>query len=421
MVVRSETNLIAKVLSGFIALTSMISAVAFAQSEVLIYNFRGGADGYGPSSQLVFDQAGNLYGVTYGQYGSTWGSVYKLSPNGDGTWTETQLHRFSGRADGSEPSGRLLIDRKGNLFGTTASDVFELSPRPNGKWKETVLYTFQGGNDAGDPVAGLIRDSLGNFFGTTTSGGTFNGGTVFELSQDDFGSWNESVLYSFPEPGAGPYGSLVMDKVGNLLGTTFRGGRADGGTVFELVPQVDGGWQEQTIHEFTSLFSLGDGSEPIPGLTVGPNGHFYGTTLLGGEDRCFTAPYGCGTVFEIAPTDDGTWEEQVIYSFHGVDGFLPYGQLAFDKAGNIYGTTEYGGNAGGCTYGFDVVNCGVAFKLTQARGVWSEQILVNFANGPLGGQPTTGLVPDVAGNLYGVSFSGGQFDAGLVYEISNLQ
>lgn len=171
-----------------------------------------------------------------------------------------------------------------------------------------------------------------------------------------------------------------MDKHGDLLGTTFRGGSVDGGTVFELVPQVGGGWQKQTIHEFTSIFSLGDGSEPIPGLTVGPSGHFYGTTLLGGEDRCFSAPYGCGTIFEIAPSHDGTWKEQVIYSFHGGDGFLPYGQLAFDKAGNIYGTTEYGGNDGGCTYGFDIVNCGVAFKLTQSSGVWSEQVLVNFAN-----------------------------------------
>ena len=138
------------------------------------------------------------------------------------------------------------------------------------------------------------------------------------------------------------------------------------------------------------------------------------------SEQLFRRTIWLRTIFKIAPSQNGTWKEQVIYSFHGGDGFLLYGQLAFDKAGDVSGTTYYGGNAGGCTYGFDIVNCGVAFKLSQSNGVWSEQVLVNFANGPLGGQPDAGLVLDRAGNLYGVSFSGGKFDAGLVYKISNL-
>jgi len=319
----------------------------------------------------------------------------------------------------------LLLDAQGNLYGTTtgggargAGTVYELSPQSDGTWKEQVLYSFGSPNDASAPQAGLVRDSQGNFFGTTTSGGgKANGGTVFELSPDGSGGWAEKVLFSFPESGAGPYGSLIMDKNGSLYGTTFRGGTVDGGTAFKL-SQSGGVWQEQILHSFGDLFGFGDGSEPIAGLTAGVNGHLYGVTLSGGTNNCFRYPFGCGTVFELAPKLNGTWNERVIYNFSGSDGFLPYGQLIFDKAGNLYGTTEYGGNAGGCIYDQMLVNCGTAFELSPMQGGgWTEKVLMNFDDKNLGGQLSNGLLLDAAGNLYGTSPIGGPNFAGLVFEI----
>ena len=400
----------------------LCASLAVAQTELGLYSFKGGNDGSVPDGALIFDPAGNLYGVTYGRYDSTLGTVFKLSPDGTGHWTETVLHNFTGGDDGGEPVGRLYLDGEGNLYGTSyGGTFFELSPPTGGSgpWTQTILHRFTG-LDGASPNGELIRDADGNFYGTTSLGGGHdNGGTVYELSPDGSGGWTEKVLYVFHEAGAGPYSGLVMNRKGHLFGTTFRGGSTDGGTAFELAPDGVGGWKQRTIHTFAAFLHSGDGSEPIAGLTMDTQGNLYGATLTGGAPVCSFIVYGCGTIFQLSPDGNGGWKERVIYSFQGGnDGFLPYGELVFDSAGNLYGTTYYGGGDGGCIYENQLVHCGTVFELSpDGSGGWTEKILMSFHDGTRGGQLDTGLVLDPQGNLYGVSPKGGHSNNGLVFEI----
>jgi hypothetical protein len=152
---------------GFLAAAGPV----FAATEKILYSFSG-PDGSGPDAALILDAAGNLYGITtYGGSsgsgcgGSGCGTVFRLTPNADGTWTETVLHSFKGGADGSSPQGALVFGASGNLYGTTAYGgargsgcivtgcgiIFRLNPTANGKWRETVLHSFNGSDGASPP------------------------------------------------------------------------------------------------------------------------------------------------------------------------------------------------------------------------------------------------------------------------------
>jgi uncharacterized repeat protein (TIGR03803 family) len=160
-----------------------------------LYQFGGLGDGANPGKvDPVFDQAGNLYGTTFGGGASGNGVVFKLTPpvdGGPGEWTETPIYSFTGGSDGRFPQSGVIFDSPGNLYGTTqnggaydAGTVFKLSPSGSG-WVIQTLYTFQGGNDGQFPVGGLIFDGFGNLYGTTTGAGVAEGGTVFELRPAD--------------------------------------------------------------------------------------------------------------------------------------------------------------------------------------------------------------------------------------------
>jgi uncharacterized repeat protein (TIGR03803 family) len=226
------------------------------------------------------DKLGNLYGTTTegGAYGE--GIVFKITPSG----TETVLYGFGSQSgDGSEPVAGLVIDRKGNLYGTTVfgganglGTVFKVTPSGS----ETVLYSFgsQSG-DGADPEAGLLMDKQGNFYGTTYSGGAYNYGTVYKLSA----SGTESVLYSFTgkfkrrkTDGANPYADLIMDKEGNLYGATEDGPLPDLGAVFQLTPYG----RLNILHDF--IDGTGDGLYVYGGLVMDKQGNLYGTTTWGG-------------------------------------------------------------------------------------------------------------------------------------------
>ena len=203
-----------------------------------------------------------LPGVYFGRTSSgppASGTVFELSPVGEGQWTETILHSFCSEpdcSDGAFPEAGLILDGAGNLYGTTSNGgtvwgtVFELSPPPQqgGTWTETVLYAF-GGNTTGDgcyPEGKLVFDGAGNLYGTTSQcgGGTVSAGTVFELTPAGDGTWNEIVLHRFCagggnfSDGADPLAGVVFDQAGNLYGTAYAGGaRGIGpGTVYELSP-----------------------------------------------------------------------------------------------------------------------------------------------------------------------------------------
>ena len=320
--------------------------------ESILYQFATvNGDGYWPFSGLVMDSSGNLYGTTNAGGEFNWGTIFKVDAAGQ----ETVLYSFNNTGiDATQPTTGLIRDSAGNLYGTTADGggadagaVFKLDPAGN----ETLLYSFKEFSDDGrNPSGGLIMDSAGNLYGTTLNGGSAlsNGGTLFKLDT----TGHETVLYSFTGAngdGVGPIGSLVMDSAGNLYGATALGGSSGGacssgcGTIFKL----DNTGHETILYRFTG--TNGDGAAPQGDLIIDNAGNLYGVTPSGGTGCPPPASGylpGCGTVFKL----DNTGQETVIYAFAGNnDGHFPYGRLISDSAGSLYGTTYLGGLAGSGT------------------------------------------------------------------------
>jgi uncharacterized repeat protein (TIGR03803 family) len=387
-----------------------------------IHQFRP-VDGGAPQANIVSDAAGNLYGTTAGYGTSENGSVFELSSGSKGTWTRTLLYNFKGGKDGSFPYAGLVFDEVGNLYGTTekggsgSGTVFELSPVGGGKWAEKIIYAFQGyPTDGGSPVAGLVFDPAGNLYGTTQLGGSlgycgYGCGTVFKLTASSGGGWTETMIYQFNDISNGaifPTAGLALDSAGNLYGTASQGGLGFG-VVFELSPSPGGTWNESVLYTFTGG---ADGGSPVAGVIFDSVGNLYGTTESGDYYRC---PNGCGVVFELSPGSGNNWTESVLHSFSGKDGDYPTAGLIFDRAGNLYGTTAYGGTvASSCPYG-----CGLAFKLTpNHEGGWTESVLNSFTGERDGANPLAGLLLDAAGNLYGTASGGGRANAGVVFEVT---
>jgi hypothetical protein len=225
-------------------------------------------------------------------------------------------------------------------------------------------------------------------------------------------SWKEQVLYTFQggSDGQTPAGGVVFDKQGNLYGATQTG------TVFQLASPVKKGdpWAETLLYTFKGKNGYNDGMQPSGGLVIDSSGNLYGVTAYGGTGGCILLGvlYGCGTVYEISPPQQkgGQWTEAILYSFQsGNDGYLPNGDLTFDKAGNLYGATSFGGGKGNtCDPYYQY--CGTVFKLSppkQKGGQWQEQVLHSFAGGTDGANPNGGLVLDGKGVIYGTAFIGG--------------
>jgi uncharacterized repeat protein (TIGR03803 family) len=330
-----------------------------------LYSFLNDYDGARPTDGLIFDRKGNLYGTTSDSAAGGYGEIFQLSPPATkgGEWTETVLYHFQGGTDGAYPQGGLIADEQGNFYGATESSVFELSPpaHAGGAWRFSLLHDFTGGtSDGWSPHDGLVRDGSGNLYGSTLWGG-YEGnpdcgeigcGTVFEVSPPAApgGAWTEQVLHSFGmgDDGFDPEGGLALDAKGNLYGTTYSGGKKEGGTAFRLAPpsQSGGAWMESVIHAFS--YSRSDGAAPVATMVLDLEGNLYGTTMFGGEPCFFDdAYYGCGIVFKLSPQDrDGTaWHESVLYFFQPGPSTAkqPAASLLFDNYGNLYGTTVYGG------------------------------------------------------------------------------
>ncbi len=403
---------------ALILIVVLFAATAFSATQMqALHSFHsGGKSGYLPVGGVIFDSAGNLYGTTFDGGGTGCddlgcGTVFELTPEGKGKWTMNVLHSFRPKAkDGSGPMASLTIDAAGNLYGTTQfggkygyGTVFELLPGDGGIWSENVLHSFNNiGNDGFFPVSSLIFDESGNLYGTASQGGDYGLGVVFELSPVKNGRWKEKVLYSFGNgtDGAGPLAGLVFDSAGNIYGTTRYGG-ADGiGTVFRLTLGAHGKWDERVLYDF-KLNGM-DGIGPQGGVVFDTAGDLYGTTTYGGTSTQCSG--GCGTVFELVLGTDGTWTEMVLHNFGlvGSDGALPWAGLILDTSGNLYGTTV-GGGAGAS-------GPGTIFEMTAGiDGQWSESVLFNFdSNGAKDGTyPSAGLIHDNAGRMYGTAQGGG--------------
>ena len=339
-------------------------------TQKVLHDFGGGSDGFQPNGTLIFDSAGNLYGVTiYGGNNSCsngCGTVYKLAPGVSGKWIKTVLHVFSGK-DGAFPFDGLTFDGAGNLYGTTQQGgkyqgcpqngcgvVFKLTPGTQGKWTETVVHAFNG-SDGSVPTGTLIFDKTGTLYGMTQQGGNYNAcpgygcGLVFKLTPHTQGQWTETVLHAYRRnDGLGPFGTLALDKAGNLYGVTGLIGRRYG-MVFKLARGPDGKWKQTVLH----VFSNRPADYPTAGVTLDAAGNLYGMTSRGGL-------HDLGTVYKLTAGSTGKWTFQVLHIFNGKDGVSPQDALILDAMGNLYGTTSMGGNFRDCPSN----GCGVVFKIT---------------------------------------------------------
>ncbi len=402
-----------------VTLTFAVSA--WAGTETALYNFcaqTSCVDGAYPYGSLVADSSGNhLYGTTYeGGADSNFGSVFELTNSG-GTWTQTVIYSFLGpsNGDGAYPFAGLALDASGNLYGTTyqggassQGTVFELI-NSGGTWKETVLHTFDdiSGDDGYYPYGALVLDTAGNLYGTTSNGGKFGVGTVFQLKKSG-SKFSYHLIHSFPGTNGGDYSysGLVIDKTnGYLYGTTYNGGVIWNAGVVYQLREVSGIWISSTIYTF-----LGDslGQNPYAGLATDSAGNLYGTTNTGGN-------FNLGMVFKLTPGKGNSWTEKVIHSFQGYtkkDGSTPYyASVTVDSAGDVYGTTETGGSSAA-----NNLNYGTVYKLTA--GTYKESVLWTFDSSSNDGYYPYHQAILVNGKLYGTTSVGGLHGAGIVYEVT---
>jgi uncharacterized repeat protein (TIGR03803 family) len=392
------------------ALSFCIPESALASPAYKILHPFNGTDGTGPWGGVTLDDKGNLFGASASGgnlnecngYGC--GVVFELRPHSNGRWTESVLYRFDSNGnDGYTSYGSVAIGSAGHLYGTTydggyydSGTVFELAHHATG-WEEFSIYRFgtQHG-DEGKPVSGVVMDNAGNLYGTTKT-------TAFELTRTS-GGWKETILHKFVKEGDGaaPFAGVILDPSGNLYGTTYGGGAYNGGTVYEI-ERTATGWKEKVLHSFAVNYK--DGHTPGWGsLFMDSSGSLYGTTAGG----------GCcgGVVFKLTPESGGRWRETILYAFQGgASGYEPNAGVVMDKSGNLYGTTDYGGEP--------FCDCGVIYKLAPGpKGKWTYTVLHEFGNGDDGGVPEGNLVMDSKGNLYGGTVLGGTYGGGVIFELT---
>jgi uncharacterized repeat protein (TIGR03803 family) len=257
-----------------------------AWTETVLYSFTGQPDGANPSTGLIMDTTGNIYGTTYNGGAGNSGGVFELSPNGSGGFTEQVIY--------SAPMtfATLIMDGTGNLYGTTSSTVFQLKPNGSGGWTPTPIFTFTSTKSAtqgSNPNGSLALDSKGNVYGTTVAGGKNNLGVVYKLTLAS-GKYTEKLLYSFGANGTAPFSGVVFDTAGNLYGTTKTGGKNGAGIVYKLKANSNGSYTERNLQTFIGE----NGAVPYAGVVVDSKGYLYGTTFSGGSS-------GDGVVFEVNP------------------------------------------------------------------------------------------------------------------------
>jgi uncharacterized repeat protein (TIGR03803 family) len=387
----------------FCLLTLSCVLPASAQTFAVLHAFSG-LDGEFPSGGMTIAGNGNLYGVT--PYGGThyYGLAYELKLTGAG-WVFTPLYQFQGIGDGINPVGDLTFGPDGALYGSAllggagAGTVFSLKPQPTicsttrCPWLESTIWPFEGLQGEQPAYGALVFDQQGNAYGTTLYGGDNGDGVAYQLSRRGQ-VWTETRLYNFgasPSDGVMPFHNVVLDRAGNLYGTTYLGGAHGGGTVFQLVPS-GGSWTENIIANFPA------GAELQAGLIIDASGNLYGATIgVGTESQ----------VFELSPSGN-TWQLKVLHTFVTTMSNLgPMGNLAMDHTGNLYGTT----------YSLGVHGRGNIFELTPSNNGWTYTDLYDFTDQNDGAGPMGDLSIDSNGNVFGTAQSGGN-GQGVVWELT---
>ena len=437
--------------AGFalLATHSRITAQDTARYTVL-HTFKG-ADGAIPYGNLTGDREGNLYGTTIAggdavdaacqnsPFGSGCGVVYKIDRRGN----ESVVYQFRGGADGAFPATELLLDEAGDLYGTARGggianpDCAFISGcgvafRIDRHGEESILYSFKGGADGFGVASGLTRDEAGNFYGTTVAGGDANPvctgdgppgtcGTVYKIDRHG----NHTVLHTFTggDDGYAPYGSLVRDWQGDFYGVTSNGGNTSSSFCSATVSALAGALGCGTVFKIdhSGGFSIvhtfkGKDGGPFPNgwLAADFAGNVYGITGNGGNVS-LCGGLGCGTVFKI----DRSGKESVLYDFTGPTAELPFlstsfGSVIRDNQGNFYGAAYAGGDttnpACNATGG-----CGVVFKLDS----WGHYTVLHTFTGPDGANPQASLYMDRHGDIYGTTSAGGDAacNCGVIFRI----
>jgi uncharacterized repeat protein (TIGR03803 family) len=380
-----------------LVLLASLSQPAPAQTYTVIHNFTGkGADGASPYGGPILDQAGNLLGTTYlgGTFGS--GTVYKLSRSGS-SWAAATLHNFAGYQDGAGPAFGSLAMYHSAVFGTTEGGVpfgtvFRVSLCKSG-CQETIVHRFFMGKDGAQPIGGVVVDAAGNLYGTTSEFGANGFGTAFQIAPNGV----ETVIYTFVggTDVANPAAGVTLDAAGNLYGTCSFCGAFGTGAVYKLSPSASG-WTETILYNF---LGEDDGAYPVGGLVFDKAGNLYGGTFASGAN-------GGGTVYQLSPSG-GSWNFTTLYSFRGSFGG-PYNKLTFDASGSLYGIANADGANG----------LGSVFKLTPSNGAWTFTDLHDFAGGSDGSLPYGSVAVDAHGNVFGTAAVGGSDNQGLVFEIT---
>jgi hypothetical protein len=355
--------------------------------------------------------------------------------------TLTVLHQFRGEndlgPDGASPVVGLTMDRRGNLYGATLQGgpenacrgascgiVFQLQHKGSA-YIYAPLYDFQGGSDGAEPEGRLAIGPDGSLYGTTIAGGqgTCNTepvvgcGVVFNLRPPatfckSFSCpWEETVIYRFSgSDGASPVGDLAFDQQGNLYGVAaggnYTGNCVEGCGVVYKLTPSNGSWTESVIYAFTGG---SDGAFPFGGVVFDAAGNLYGTTNGGGNLNCQPGEgSGCGTVFELSPAQSG-WTLNTLYTFQGGnDGYSPHGGLAFYGSSNLYGATDHGGTGKG----------GTIFQLTKNGGNWTFSTIYGLTAPVYDAGPQGALAVDQAGTLYGASLNGGTYGIGYIFKLA---
>jgi uncharacterized repeat protein (TIGR03803 family) len=403
--INSRALTIALTLTLLFALLAVLTPAAQAQYTFkVLHNFSGGQDGATPYAGVTMDGAGNLYGTAWvGGIGA--GTVYQLKLK-NSSFVFNPLFSFDG-SDGANPRARVIFGPNSTLYGTTANGgagsvgtVFNLRPPASAPksavfpWNESVLYSFVGyPTDGANPGYGDLTFDQGNIYGTTLNGGDNNIGVVYELTPKGSG-YTESLIYQFSgNDGANPDNGVILDSAGNLYGTTYAGGLANYGTVFELMYP---GPTQCTLWNFRDG---SDGGHPTAGLIFDGSGNLYGATTTGGTG-------GGGTVFELTSSGNCAWTLKTLYSFTGAANCGPYGTLSMDGAGNLYGTTKCDG----------MNNAGNVWELQYPNWIYTS--LYDFTGGNDGGNPfSTVEIDPASGNLYGTASTGGTQGVGVVWEL----
>lgn len=361
-----------------LGLVPVTTPSAQAQTFTDLHDFIG-SDGGLPQAGLVRDSKGNLYGTTTVGGSVDQGVVFKVDASGH----ESVLHTFTAApTDGGAPHAALIRDKAGNLYGTTtgggaygAGTVFKLSNTR----KFTLLYSFTGGSDGAAPYGGVIQDNVGNLYGDTQSGGNSTGlGVVFKLSK----TGKLTVLHNFSGPdGANPYlTSLIMDAKGNLYGVTQQGGASNFGVVY----RVSKSGKFTLLHSFAG--GTGDGCEAMGTPAMDKAGNLYGTT-----EACGSSSEG--TVWKLSKNGS----ETVLHNFDDSDnndGAFPYAGVIMDAKGNLYGDTQVGG-----------IDYGTVYELSPDGAITILHDFVGGSAD--GANPYGGLIRDAPGNLYGTTQNGG--------------